>query len=76
MKFGRTGKQKQVRMSSTSNWWKGKVNLLTIPRVELVFCVQIWRQNLFDSKFRWESKFEVELFVYISFHLLHIGVPK
>lgn len=61
-------------MSSTSSWWEGKVNLLAIPRVEQVFCVQVWRQKSLCQQL-WSgggSRFEVELFAF----LLYIGVPK
>jgi hypothetical protein len=74
MKTVRTGKGRKnafdqqlvVRESQSTDY----------PKVEQVFYVQIWRQNLFVSKFRQRSKIEVELSVCISFSPLYIGVLK
>lgn len=56
-KTGRTGKSKQGRTSSTSTLVWGKFSLLIDPR--------FWRQNLFVSKFRRGSKFEIEFCLHL-----------
>lgn len=47
VKTERSDKQKQFSLSSTSNWWKGKVNLLTTPEGgEGFLCVNLETESL------------------------------